>query len=141
MIDMTQLETLIRLLDASPLHRLELDGPDLRLRLVKGADGRATPEAIAAAETVTEPATGGGLTVTAPTAGVFLTTHPMRAAPFAAAGAVVRAGDIVGLMRVGVLMAPVVAPADGVVAAVLAEDGDTVGFGAPLLALAATDEG
>jgi acetyl-CoA carboxylase biotin carboxyl carrier protein len=77
-----------------------------------------------------------GTRVKASFAGVLLTAHPMRSAPFAAIGAYVREGDVLGLLRVGELCLPVLAPSDGVVAGWLVEAGSIVGYGTALLVLA-----
>jgi len=47
----------------------------------------------------------------------------------------VRAGDPLGLLRIGALLIAVVAPRDGVVDRMLAADGALVGYGAPLARL------
>jgi biotin carboxyl carrier protein len=47
----------------------------------------------------------------------------------------VRKGDAIGLLRIGALLLPVLAPHDCVIADHLAEDGVVVGYGAPLFRL------
>jgi acetyl-CoA carboxylase biotin carboxyl carrier protein len=80
-------------------------------------------------------ATAAELGVTAPSLGVFLHRHPLRDRALARPGQPVRAGDPVGLLRIGALLLPVPAPVDGVLLDVLVEDGKTVGFGAVLARL------
>jgi biotin carboxyl carrier protein len=146
MFDLNQLQAVVRLFEASPLTSLDLEGPAGRLRLTKAASGVVTrvsspasaSDAASEAPAAMAPAPALAVTpIAAPLAGVFRAGHPMRAAPFVAAGDRVRAGDVVGLLQVGVLLAPVVAPADGRVGDAVAADGATVGYGTPLLALAA----
>ncbi|MGL3104169.1 hypothetical protein [Bradyrhizobium sp. BR 1432] len=43
------------------------------------------------------------------------------------------AGEIVGLVKIGLLYAPIVAPAAGTVDAVIAETGAMVGYGTPIV--------
>lgn len=74
--------------------------------------------------------------VTAKSAGIFLTTHPARSTPLVSAGAHVKLGDIVGLLRIAQLCVPVVAPVDGVVMQLRHAHGATVGYGTPLIELA-----
>lgn len=77
-------------------------------------------------------------TVTAPSVGVFLTAHPVdrgTAVPLARVGGRVEAGQALGLLQVGVLLLPVVAPRAGIVAALRARTGATVGYGTPLVDL------
>ncbi|MDM0003022.1 biotin/lipoyl-containing protein [Variovorax sp. J22P240] len=74
-------------------------------------------------------------TVTSASVGVFLHAHPCAPAPFARAGVHVRAGQTLGLLRIGVLLLPVAASRAGTVAALRVEDGATVGYGAALVDL------
>ena len=76
------------------------------------------------------------VSVTAKSAGIFLTTHPARSTPLVSAGAHVKLGDIVGLLQIAQLCVPVVAPVDGVVTQLCHAHGATVGYGTPLLELA-----
>jgi len=77
--------------------------------------------------------------VNASSVGVFLTTHPARSpVPLAAVGVHVRRGDVVGLLRIAELCVPVVAPVDGKVIRWLAPHAGHVGYGTPLLELAAS---
>lgn len=79
-----------------------------------------------------------GTPIAAPSVGVFLRGHPLADAPLARVGERVRAGQAVGLLRIGPLLLPVAAPRDGVVAAVLAADGAPVGYGCALIELQAS---
>jgi acetyl-CoA carboxylase biotin carboxyl carrier protein len=81
------------------------------------------------------PARPQGLTVRAPSVGLFLATHPLHATPLALPGARVRAGEPIGLMQIGALLLPVDAPQDAIVRAVLATPGTPVGYGTPLFEL------
>ncbi|NPT55411.1 acetyl-CoA carboxylase biotin carboxyl carrier protein [Paraburkholderia elongata] len=75
------------------------------------------------------------VSVTAKSAGIFLTTHPARSTPLVSAGDHVKPGEIVGLLQIAQLCVPVVASADGVVVKTLVAHGTTVGYGTPLLEL------
>jgi acetyl-CoA carboxylase biotin carboxyl carrier protein len=77
--------------------------------------------------------------VTSPSPGVFLHRHPLHAAPAAPLGQPVRAGAVLGLLRIGKLLLAVTAPRDGVVAEFIAAEGGTVGYGAALVRLAAAE--
>lgn len=74
-------------------------------------------------------------TVTAASVGVFLHAHPCATAPFVRVGHGVRAGQTLGLLRIGVLLLPVNATRPGTVAALRADDGATVGYGTALVDL------
>lgn len=71
----------------------------------------------------------------APGVGLFLTRHPLRDAPLADPGRRVRAGQTVALLRIGLLLRPVTAPAAGHLGPALAEEGVMVGYGIPLFHL------
>ena len=70
--------------------------------------------------------------VRADVAGTFADAHPLRPEPFAAIGTPVRAGQVLGLLKVGVLYRPVLARMDGVLERALAGTGAAVPRGAPL---------
>ncbi len=77
--------------------------------------------------------TSGMVFVAAPLAGVFLDRHPLRQAPMITPGAKVRKGGILGFLRLGVVLAPIVAPVDGVFVKTLARHGALIGFGTELI--------
>lgn len=81
------------------------------------------------------------LVVSAPAVGVFLAAHPAGGGDLAPAGTRVRAGDVMGLLRVGVLLLPVVAPVAGVVGPARVAEGVLVGFGTELFELYPLPEG
>ncbi len=131
---------------------LEFTTPDLRIRLdrdVPPAAGPATARTAArdgaaptpGADGTTGKSDGhradrpGTSVVAAHSVGVFLDTHPLATAPLAAVGSRVALGQTIGLLRIGALLLPVAAPADGVVERMLAVPGDIVGHGTPLFAL------
>ncbi|MGY4285175.1 acetyl-CoA carboxylase biotin carboxyl carrier protein [Bradyrhizobium sp. LM2.7] len=62
-------------------------------------------------------------------AGHFLAAHPWREQPFVAPGQRIEAGAIIGLVKIGLLYAPVISPAAGTVDVVIAETGAMVGYG------------
>ena len=100
---------------------LELDGPQGSVRL--GDDF---------ADRVVVPT---DIMVTAPGIGIFRHRHPMSPVALVLPGARVDAGEIVGLLQVGVLLTPVLAPQGGHVAGHLVADGDIAGFGTKLICL------
>lgn len=70
--------------------------------------------------------------VRAGVAGTFTDAHPLRPEPFAAPGARVRAGQLLGLLKVGAIYRPVLARTGGVLARTLAGPGAEVTRGTPL---------
>lgn len=109
-------------LAGSGLDELHLTGPgtDIHLTLPPAIGVPiATPKSRLAA-------------ITAQGVGVFLPRHPLHAEPLAVSGHRVRAGQIVALLRVGLLLRQVTAPADGIIGAPLVEEGAMVGYGTTL---------
>ncbi len=145
-VDIGELRQITSWLAVADIEFIEIGRPGATVRLTmeqascsEGVDASAQaalPVARAgqggAPETsLNEPA----VSVTAKSAGIFLTTHPARSIPLVNEGAHVKVGDIVGLLQIAQLCVPVVASADGVVMKMLVAHGTTVGYGTPLLAL------
>lgn len=108
----------------SGLAELRLSGPGTDIHLVRPATADIDNVAPGCAADI----------IVAPCVGIILTRHPLHTVPLAGPGRV-RAGQTVALLRVGLLLCPVVAPAAGVLGAPLAEDGAMVGFDTPLFPL------
>ncbi|HSV81553.1 MAG TPA: acetyl-CoA carboxylase biotin carboxyl carrier protein subunit [Ramlibacter sp.] len=123
-------EQLSAWLSVTGIDLLELHGPGEHLCLrrsaagIESVAGNAAPDGLEALAVAT-----------AASVGVFLHGHPLRGEPLASAGTVVRAGQVLGLLRVGALLLPVVAPRGGIVAGMLVADGTAVGYGTPLVEL------
>lgn len=115
----------------SDIDELRLTGPQGTLRLVRDANGQVETYIGDGDESGAAPLT----TVAARSAGVFLDRHPLHAEPLVVAGAWVKQGAPIGFLRIGSILTPVVASVDGIVADVLARNGDVVGFGASLIDL------
>ena len=132
-----QIQQIADWLAATDIGLLELHGPGhtLQLRHDGGGIEVVQRDDTAPAETSAEPDT---LTVTAPSLGVFLQRHPLRAETLAAPGAAVSAGQVLGLLQIGPLLLPVTAPADGCVIEPLVDHGTVVGYGTPLMVLQVT---
>jgi len=71
----------------------------------------------------------------APSVGVFLHAHPLHDEPVVRMGDRVKAGQGLGLLRIGPLLLPVTAPSEGQVTRVREETGTTVGYGTALFEL------
>ncbi|MBA3042558.1 MAG: acetyl-CoA carboxylase [Alphaproteobacteria bacterium] len=90
------------------------------------------------AEEPAAPAPRRAETVAAPHIGLFLPEHPSSAKD-AALPRLVRRGEIIGYLKAGAVLRPVVAPSDGVLSRQLARTGALVGYGTPLFELHAAD--
>ena len=73
--------------------------------------------------------------VTAPMVGTYYTASSPDEAPFVTVGQKVSKGDVLCIIEAMKMMSEITAQYDGVVVEILAENGQAVGFGAPLLRL------
>lgn len=136
---MTQPE-LFALMDkftAGGLTRLEYEAGGARLVLEKSASGQAVsapvPAAVPTAAAAPEsPAGEEGACIKAPLVGTFYVAPQPGAAPFAAPGARLKKGEPVCVLEAMKMINQVPAPCDCEVLAVLAKDGELVGFDTPL---------
>ena len=111
-------------LAASGLGELELSGPGCHVRLRHDGGVVTEVDHVVAVRVVTSPSVGW-----------FLPAHPLCDTPIAPIGTLVEAGQPLGLLRIGALLLPVMAPVAGVVADFLAAPGAVVGYAAPLVEL------
>lgn len=141
-----QIQQIARWLVATDIGLLELRGPGHALLLrhdgaavdiVQQDDGATMATGMPPAPLANTHAAPGTVTVTAPSLGVFLHRHPLRAEALAAPGTAVQAGQALGLLQIGSLLLPLVAPSDACVIEALAEHGAVVGYGTPLVTLQA----
>jgi len=139
-VELHEIQQLSSWLQSSGFSCLEFSRPGERIRLsVSGrpqapnvvAEGTAAPLVPPTPESVDD----GRTVVLTGSAGVFTAIHPLRSTPFVAVGDTVRKDDVLGLLKIGQVYAPVTAPADGVVTRIIAVDGALLGFGAPVLVL------
>ena len=133
--------SLIDRLETSSINHLEWESDGARLVLEKAASYSPAPAEPAppppAAASVDAPAAQPqeGCMVKAPLVGTFYAAPSPDAAPFVQVGQAVKKGDTLCLIEAMKMMNEIPAPVDGVVQAVLAENGEVVGFDAPLFCL------
>jgi acetyl-CoA carboxylase biotin carboxyl carrier protein len=130
-IELTDIERLAQILESSGVDTIEIEEPGQSLKLVMDTAGQMAASQTPAA--AAGPATDHAVIAKADVTGHFLAAHPWRDKPFVAPGQRIEAGAIVGLVRIGLLYAPIVAPAAGTVDVVIAETGATVGYGTPIV--------
>ncbi len=115
-------------LAAASIDELELRGPNGSIRLLR-ANGGVT---VQSAHAPVRPAAADDAVVTASMAGIFLDRHPQQDHPSAQVGDTVRAGDILGYLKLGILLVPVLATAAGEVVEAHVAHLAAVGYGEPL---------
>lgn len=126
-IDAPSIKRLAELLETTGIASIEIENDEQSLKLVMET----------AASSPVGVVTGGPheeahVVAVADVAGHFLAGHPWRAKPFVEPGQRIEAGTIVGLVKIGLIYAPVLSPAEGILDTVLAETGTMVGYGTPI---------
>jgi acetyl-CoA carboxylase biotin carboxyl carrier protein len=150
-MDLRKLKKLIDLVQESGIAELEITEGEEKVKIVKG--GRAMPEVAAmlpaptAAPAPAAPAGAApptpaevppkveGHALKSPMVGTFYRAPSPGAKPFVEVGDTVKAGQTVCIIEAMKLLNEIEADKDGVVKAVLAENGQPVEYGEPLLAI------
>jgi len=150
-MDLRKLKKLIDLVQESGIAELEITEGEEKVKIVKG--GRAVPEAVAmlpsptAAPALAAPAGAAppppaevppkveGHVLKSPMVGTFYRAPSPGAKPFVEVGDTVKAGQTVCIIEAMKLLNEIEADKDGVVKAILAENGQPVEYGEPLLAI------
>jgi acetyl-CoA carboxylase biotin carboxyl carrier protein len=132
-IDTTDIERLAQILERSGVASIEIEENGQSLKLVMEARKPTAPSLAVSTGHFNEAA----IVAKADVAGIFIAAHPWREKPFVEPGQAIKAGEIVGLIKIGRLFAPVLSPAAGIVDAIVAEAGATVGYGTPIVSVRA----
>jgi len=151
-MDLRKLKKLIDLVQESGIAELEVTEGEERVKIVRSGRGSteagpagpaafAAPPApasasaaapVVAAET---PATPEGHAVKSPMVGTFYRASAPDAKPFVEVGDTVKAGQTICIIEAMKLMNEIESDKDGVVKAVLAENGQPVEYGEPLFVI------
>jgi acetyl-CoA carboxylase biotin carboxyl carrier protein len=149
-MDIRKVKKLIELLESSDIDELEIREGEESVRLSRhdrkgGSAGHpfvvhqsplAVPPVAAAPSPATEgPPSFDGHVVTAPMVGTFYVAPSPGAKPFVDVGRRVQAGDTLCIIEAMKILNQIEADVDGVVADVLAENGQPVEFGQPLFVI------
>ena len=135
-MDLRKLKTLIDLVQQSGIAELEITEGEEKVRISRGmpvtpTNVTATPAAAAAA-----PAPGAAAAedhvIKSPMVGTFYRTSAPGAQPFVDVGQAVKAGDTVCIIEAMKLLNEIESDHDGVVKAILVENGQPVEYGQPL---------
>jgi acetyl-CoA carboxylase biotin carboxyl carrier protein len=150
-MDLRKLKKLIDLVQESGIAELEITEGEEKVKIVKG--GRVVPEVVAmqpaptAAPALAAPAGAAppppaevppkveGHVLKSPMVGTFYRAPSPGAKPFVEVGDTVKAGQTVCIIEAMKLLNEIEADKDGVVKAILAENGQPVEYGEPLLAI------
>lgn len=152
-MDLRKLKSLIELVQQSGIAELEITEGEERVRISRGAPAGAAPAspptvtvtpaaplapapaAAAPAAEASEPAPPEGHVVRSPMVGTFYRAAAPGAKPFVEVGQAVKAGDTLCIIEAMKLLNEIEADRDGVVKAILVENGQPVEYGEPLFIL------
>ncbi len=147
-MDLRKLKKLIDLVQESGVAELEITEGEERVKIVRGgqvevspagapapagASAVATPPAAQAAPTPESPPAPEGHVVKSPMVGTFYRAPSPDAAPFVEIGDTVKAGQTICIIEAMKLMNEIEADQDGVIKALLVENGQPVEYGEPLI--------
>jgi len=147
MVDLRKLKTLIDLVQQSGIAELEITEGEERVRISRSlpagvpqaaapAQGvSAAPAAPAAAGTAEAAAAPEGHVIRSPMVGTFYRSSAPGAKAFVEIGQAVKAGQTLCIIEAMKLLNEIEADRDGVVRAVLVENGQPVEYGEPLFIL------
>jgi acetyl-CoA carboxylase biotin carboxyl carrier protein len=143
-VDLRKLKTLIDLVQQSGISELEITEGEERVRISRGVPTVAlagapaqavTPAPAAAAPPAGAEAEPEGHVIRSPMVGTFYRASAPGAKPFVEVGQEVKSGQTLCIIEAMKLLNEIEADRDGVVKAVLAENGQPVEYGEPLFTL------
>ena len=148
-MDLRKLKTLIDLVQQSGIAELEITEGEEKVRIsrgtpapqatvttsgpVTGVVAPATPPAIAPEAAAGAPPVAEGEVVKSPMVGTFYRASAPGAKPFVELGTTVKAGETVCIIEAMKLLNEIESDHDGVVKAILVENGQPVEYGQPLM--------
>lgn len=143
MLSLNEIKELMKLLEASPLSKIEIAYDDGHVLLEKGMPAPASVPASGAAAAAPEAAPAAEETetitdITAPMVGTFYCAPDPKAPPFVKVGSVVAPNTVVCVLEAMKIFSEVEAEVEGEITEVLVKDGDFVEFGQPLFRVRTT---
>ncbi len=148
MIDLEKVERLLALMNQYGVDRIAAESGSERVSLSRGSRACSgvpagpTPQTVLAAPVATSPASPEtkdappeGTVVTSPFVGTFYRSPGPDAPKFVEVGGKVRKGSILCIVEAMKLMNEIESEIDGIVEAVLVENGKVVEFGTPLFVI------
>ena len=140
MLNLAEIQALIKTLDNSSIEKFEYECDEYRLSLKKGSSTVAV-KAAQAEPVVEEEATDADekelIEITAPMVGTFYSATEPGAEPFVKVGSKIDADSVICILEAMKLFTEVEADVSGEIVEILAKDGDLVEYGQPLFSVKA----
>ena len=140
MLNLAEIQALIKPLDNSSIEKFEYECDEYRLSLKKGSSTVAVKKA--QAEPVVEEEAADAdekelIEITAPMVGTFYSATEPGAEPFVKVGSKIDADSVICILEAMKLFTEVEADVSGEIVEILAKDGDLVEYGQPLFSVKA----
>ena len=140
MLNLAEIQALIKTLDNSSIEKFEYECDEYRLSLKKGSSVVAVKKT--QAEPVVEEEAADAdekelIEITAPMVGTFYSATEPGAEPFVKVGSKIDADSIICILEAMKLFTEVEADVSGEIVEILAKDGDLVEYGQPLFSVKA----
>ena len=140
MLNLAEIQALIKTLDNSSIEKFEYECDEYRLSLKKGSSTVAVKKA--QAEPVVEEEVSDAdekelIEITAPMVGTFYSATEPGAEPFVKVGSKIDADSVICILEAMKLFTEVEADVSGEIVEILAKDGDLVEYGQPLFSVKA----
>ena len=140
MLNLAEIQALIKTLDNSSIEKFEYECDEYRLSLKKGSSAVAVKKAQTepvAEEEVSDADEKELIEITAPMVGTFYSATEPGAEPFVKVGSKIDADSVICILEAMKLFTEVEADVSGEIVEILAKDGDLVEYGQPLFSVKA----
>ena len=141
MLNLAEIQALIKTLDNSSIEKFEYECDEYRLSLKKGSSTvavkKAQAEPVVEKEAADEVDEKELIEITAPMVGTFYSAAEPGAEPFVKVGSKIDADSVICILEAMKLFTEVEADVSGEIVEILAKDGDLVEYGQPLFSVKA----
>ena len=141
MLNLAEIQALIKTLDNSSIEKFEYECDEYRLSLKKGSSvvavKAAQAEPVVEKEAADEVDEKELIEITAPMVGTFYSATEPGAEPFVKVGSKIDADSVICILEAMKLFTEVEADVTGEIVEILAKDGDLVEYGQPLFSVKA----
>ena len=142
MLNLAEIQALIKTLDNSSIEKFEYECDEYRLSLKKGSSSVAVktvkPEVAVEEEAAEDTDEKELIEITAQMVGTFYSAAEPGAEPFVKVGSKIDADSVICILEAMKLFTEVEADVSGEIVEILAKDGDLVEFGQPLFSVKAS---